>query len=143
MNTASSRTFLVWMAVLNLLLVAIGTIGARVGFPWFGISPSMAFLSFAAAAVGILTFFGLLWFFSSPSGGALPDQSLRVSITVAVITVYLIIVGEVAFFTATLELAKITDVMLTSFTSIVGVVVAFFFGTSAYVEVKKRDQGTK
>lgn len=141
--TTSSRTFLVWLAVSNLVLMAIGTIGASVGFPWLGLTNHMAFLSFSVSAVGILTFFGLLWSFSATNSGVLGEQSLRTSITVAVITVYLIIVGEVAFFTAKTDLAKITDVMLTSFTSIVGVVVAFFFATSAYVEVKKREKDTK
>ena len=137
MSTTSGRTFFVLLAVLNVVLVALGTLAARVGIPWLGVSGSMAFLSFMAAAVGIVTFFGLLWLVCGLNNGILPDQGLRTSITVAVITVYLVVVGEVAFFGKNVELAPVTDLMLTSFTSIVGVVVAFFFGASAYVEAQK------
>lgn len=137
MATVSSRNFIVGLAILNLIFVALGTVGASNGFSLLGLDRSMAFLSLMAAAIGILTFFGFLWFISTLNNGALPDQGLRTSITIAVVTVYLVIVGEVAFFAKSIELSEITNQMLTSFTSIVGVVVAFFFGASAYVEGQK------
>ena len=138
MNT-TSKAFLACIAAIDLLLVAFGTLAARYGFPSLGIRADSAFLMFATAAVGIITFFGLLLFLSRTNAAPLDDQCLRISITVAVVTVYLIIVGESVFWTTTLEMAKITDTVWTSFSSIVGIVVAFFFGTSAYMEVKKRD----
>jgi hypothetical protein len=52
---------------------------------------------------------------------------------------YLIIVALVAFIKHGYEqIAPITQTMVTSFTTIVGVVVAFYFGASAYVQTKER-----
>jgi hypothetical protein len=140
MNT-TSKAFLGWIAVVNLLLLAVCTFAMRYGVPWLGVRADTAFLMFAVAAVGIITFFGLLLFSYRMNGVPLGDQSLRVSITVAVITVYLVVVGEASFWATKTTPSPITDTVLTSFSSIVGVVIAFFFGSSAYVEAKKRDEG--
>jgi len=135
------KSLLVWIAAADLFLVAVGTFAARSDISWLGTRADTAFLMFAVAAVGLVTFFGLLLYFCWASAAPLEDRGLRVSITVAVVTVYLVVVGEAAFWTTKLAQSNITELMLTSFTSIVGVVVAFFFGSSAYVEVKKRDAG--
>jgi hypothetical protein len=137
----TSRAFLAWIGVVDVLLLAVSTFAARYGVPWLGIRADLAFLMFAVAAIGIITFFGLLLLSHRTTGAPLEDQGLRLSITVAVITVYLVVVGEAAFWATTTTPSPITDTVLTSFTSIVGVVIAFFFGSSAYVEVKKRDEG--
>jgi len=67
---------------------------------------------------------------------------MRTAITAAIVTVYLVLVGLVAFMTkGPKELLPITETMLTSFTSIVGVVLTFYFGASAYIQVQKKKLG--
>ena len=63
---------------------------------------------------------------------------LRGAIATAIVVQYLVLVGIVAFFGRGPEqLPPITQTMISSFTTIVGVVVAFYFGSSAYVEAEK------
>jgi hypothetical protein len=123
------------IAGINVVVIAFGTAGARSGFPGLQIGKSMAFLSFSVAAIGIITFFGLLGT-SLNSSSQITERGLRTSIAIAIVTVYLVIVGVSAFFTQKINLNPITEQMLTSFTTVVGIVVAFFFGASAYVEAK-------
>ena len=71
---------------------------------------------------------------------------LRTAITVSIVTVYLVLVSLVAFFQARGEgdeLPRLTETMLTSFTTIVAIIVPFYFGTSAYVQVKKQELENK
>ena len=53
---------------------------------------------------------------------------------------YLVLVGMVAYFAngdAFGKLLPITETMLASFTATIGVVIAFYFGASAYIEGKR------
>jgi hypothetical protein len=104
-------------------------------------------LAFATAAVGIVTFF----FFASrdahTSSDAVGRESrLRNAIAAAVVIEYLVMVGLVAYFVASEEnqqLDPITNTLVASFTSIVGVVIAFYFGSSAYLEVQERQSSNQ
>ncbi len=96
-------------------------------------------LALCTPAAGVLTFFH---FYAAPPDG-ISDYSkegrLRAAIAGAVIVQYLVIVGIVAYFIKGAEvLPKVTETMLTSFTTITGIVVAFYFGASAYVESKRQ-----
>ena len=104
------------------------------GFTFPGI-----FLSLALVATAVISFFGFLWHGIGEDPG-LDEEDMRTAITVSVVTVYLVLVGLVAFFpeqTPGGQLPAITNTMLTSFTAIVGVVVPFYFGASAYVQVQQ------
>jgi hypothetical protein len=103
-------------------------------------SPS-AYLSAAVVAVALITFFGVLHGLKSP-GQKLEDGAIRTAITVSIVSVYLVIVGMVAFFSGERELPSITSTMLTSFTALVAIVVPFYFGSTAYVQAKS-GQGTE
>jgi hypothetical protein len=119
---------LIFIAVLDAIIVVLGTIGAAIGFPFLGISSSLAFLSSALALIGLVTYFGIL------SQTGVNEAGLRAATASAVLTVYLVLVGEVAFFRSPNETPELTKSMLTHFTTVVGIVAAFFFGASAYVE---------
>jgi hypothetical protein len=91
------------------------------------------------AAVAIVSFFGL-YKLSLPSEETAQDReaSLRFAIAGSIVIEYLVLVGIVAFFKqGPDELPPITNTLITSFTTIVGVVIAFYFGSSAYVQGKQ------
>lgn len=131
-----------WVLLMALLIFGVVTIGAAlyVFAPgWWGFTFPGIFLSLALVATAVITFFGFLWHGLGQDPG-LDEEDIRTAITVSVVTVYLVLVGLVAFFpeqTPGGQLPEITNTMLTSFTAIVGVVVPFYFGTSAYVHIQR------
>ena len=94
-------------------------------------------LAFCTPAAGIITFFALLTERPLAQAGTGGDERLRQAIAGAVIVQYLVLVGIVAYFINGVEkLPPITETMLTSFTTVASVVVAFYFGASAFVDAK-------
>jgi hypothetical protein len=69
-------------------------------------------------------------------------DGMRHAIAAAILATYIDIVGSVAFFKAVekTDQPEITQTMLTSFTAIVGIVIPFYFGSSAYIRVQERGQ---
>lgn len=111
---------------------------------FFGTKAPLAFSTVAAA---LIAFF---WFASDSkqlaSTGGQGEGSFRKAIAAGIVVEYLVVVGLVAYLQGATDktLPPITEAFVTSFTSIVGVVIAFYFGASAYVEVKsKRDVAAK
>jgi len=100
---------------------------------------SRAFLSLMMVAVGLITFFGFMGLGVSAEDHNLSKTGIRLAIVVSVVTFYLVLVGTVSFFSKGGELPIITNTMINHFTTIVGVVVAFYFGTAAYEAVHKTD----
>jgi hypothetical protein len=97
--------------------------------------PGAVFLSLALIAVALITFFGVL--------GSASPQETRGDITISVVTVFLILVSQVAFYSLVpkeenLEFQPISQAMITSFTTIVGIVIASYFGASAYIHVNEQ-----
>jgi hypothetical protein len=97
-------------------------------------------LAFCTPAAGVITFFALL----TERRDARTDtgdgnERLRQAIAGAVVVQYLVLVGLVAYFINGVEkLPPITETMLTSFTTVASVVVAFYFGASAFVDSKAK-----
>jgi multisubunit Na+/H+ antiporter MnhC subunit len=97
-------------------------------------------LAFCVIAAALITFF---WFLPGSTGKGVGSPSeegvLRRAIAASLVVEYLVLVGTFAFWGGTTEsLAPMTQQLVTSFTTIVGVVIAFYFGASAYVEGKAR-----
>ena len=97
--------------------------------------PGAVFLSLALIAVALITFFGVL--------GSASPQETRGAITISVVTVFLILVSQVAFYSLVpkkenLEFQPISQAMITSFTAIVGIVIPSYFGASAYIHVNEQ-----
>lgn len=130
------------VALLILTIVGLALALAFLG----GIGGGPRPLAFCTAASGIITFFH---FIAIPSGNTQEsqnkDERLRAAIAGAVVVQYLVLVGLTAYFNnSTAKLPALTESMIGSFTAIVGVVVVFYFGSSAYIEVKrqgKQDNG--
>ena len=108
-------------------------------YPQLGIHPLAAF-SVSTAVIAVITFFGFMWLCHQQGGSlALTKGGLRLAIVASVVTTDLVLISTVTFFTTNWEVPKLTENFLTQFNTIVGVVVAFYFGTSAYVQVHSGD----
>jgi|GEM_PF-2805656 len=94
-------------------------------------------IGFAVIAAGLLAFAFFAGHQTSAGEPGTSDRSLRQAFAAAIIIQYLLLVGTVAFFRQGDQLPPITQTILSSFTAIVGVVVAFYFGVSAYVQTQK------
>ena len=128
-----AKVSLLIIAGINILIVAAGAILAK------GVlqsKPEPVFLSIAAATVGIVTFLGTLQLLTD--GGEIKEAHLRKAITVAVVTLYLIIVGEASFFMQPHQFSGLSEAMVKSFNWVVGAVVGFYFASSAYLKARDR-----
>jgi hypothetical protein len=99
-------------------------------------------LAFCTPAAGVITFFAMLTERrnTQPTSGG-DNERLRQAIAAAVVVQYLVLVGIVAYFINGAEkLPPITETMLTSFTTVASVVVAFYFGASAFTDSKGKSK---
>ena len=128
--------------LIRLLAIDLFILGACMGAgAWFGsVYPPI----FAITATGILTFFYLLYHaIRSAPDTPLQDRDLRIAITGSITTMYLALVGFGVFMrilvpgdaAASREAeSPLAQALILSFTSIVGIAIAFYFGTSAYLD---------
>ena len=128
----------IWLLIAFLLLIHVlaGTIGVLLDkdIP----------LGIASIATGLVTFFWLIGWARKRSEPTDRDGMLRAAVAGAIVMQYLSMVGTATFFNVGSEDASnITQTLVSSFTAIVGIVIAFFFGASAYIEVKKGKTQTK
>lgn len=132
MNMTKPLGGLLWIGILDVLIVAIGLV------LWKCVKTDAVFLTTVVIGVALVTFFGFLIVGQSMGGDWTIDKGgMRMAITAAVVTMYLVLVGLTVFMVkGPQELLPITQQMLVSFTGIVGVVVAFYFGSSAFVHVQ-------
>lgn len=118
---------------IDLLLLIAGLSLSLLDFTFSEIHDGLAILSLSVAAIGIITFWGILIAYNDNQEEV--EGTIRIATAVTIITIYIIIVGIVTFYPLNGPISDVTKTMLTSFTAIVGVVVAFFFGSSAYIRV--------
>jgi uncharacterized membrane protein len=96
-------------------------------------------IALATVAAALITFFVFASTMQgSPTAGLSPESRLRTAMASALVVEYVVLVGISAFIRQGPEkLLPLTATLLTSFTATIGVVVAFYFGASAYVERNK------
>lgn len=100
------------------------------------------YLALATVVVAITTFLGFLDIgLEAKKRISLSNSDMRTAIAASFIVTYLTIAGLVIFFTdnAASTLPEIARVMLTNFTATVGIVIAFYFGATAYVDANKKE----
>lgn len=100
-----------------------------------GFGANAATFSLMLVAVGLVTFYGFMALGNRDN--SLSKGDVRLAIVASTITTYLVLVGTVAFFRKESGLPEISSTVLNHFTTIVGVVIAFYFGTAAYEAVHK------
>lgn len=98
-----------------------------------------SYLSYSMLAISLISFFGFLWIYSCENDEFKVDEkSLRNTIATSITIVYLSLVTTVVFFKQEQqELPKITETLLSNFTVIVGIIIAFYFGSTAIEKLKK------
>lgn len=127
--------------LLAALITLLTSLGAYLSVRWDSNGPFIVVVV-ATAAISFVSLLVLTQ--SDKERWELTEGSMRTAIAGTIVIVYLVLVGIVAFFTHGPEkLPAISETMVTSFTTIVGVVVAFYFGASAYVQAssQKRERG--
>jgi len=109
-----------------------------------GLEPSQVF-PLAVGAIGIITFFGFAWVTNETGGQyALHKEGMRLAIVASVIVVDLVLVTTAPFLQNQSDPGDIFASLVNQFNTIVGVVVAFYFGASAYVQVgEKQDKSNE
>lgn len=131
----SRPSVLIYILLADLLLLLIGIFGPI----WFG-TDQVRILSFTTAAIGIWTFLGFFYVLYGP--GLVIEMAMRNAITASVISMFLVTVGIVTFFstipttagTPPQPLSELTRTIVSSFQTVVTVVVGFYFTSSAIVE---------
>lgn len=101
------------------------------------VSPRMI-LSLMVVAVALITFYGFMGLGVDGTDSTLSKSDIRLAIVISTLTSYFVIFGTVSFFDEGSEpgqLSALTSQFVTHFTTIVGVVIAFYFGATAYEAV--------
>jgi hypothetical protein len=108
------------------------------GWKDVAVSPTI-FLVLSLIATALITYFGSL-------GRAVGDNKvdhaeMRTAITVAIVTVYLVLVSETAFFiNVNTESSDLAKTMIGSFTALASIVIPSYFAASAYAEKQAADR---
>lgn len=136
------RTAIGIVVLMACLITLVSIVGLFFAVYWDNDAPLMV----VVIATAVISFVSLLVLTQSDKEQwDLTEGSMRTAIAGTVIIVYLVLVGLVAFFKVGPEkLPAISQTLVTSFTTIVGVVVAFYFGASAYIQAstERKEGGT-
>lgn len=103
-------------------------------------------VSVTAFAIGVVTFFGVAELSRSDNKEAFKGESLRTAIACSLVLSYLFIVCVSVFNVTPKEVGGVTQEMVKSFSNVIGVTIAFYFGASAATQIfseKKDDGGDK
>ena len=129
-QTVSRQSILIRLFALTIVIVGVG-IGAGSYFASF-FPPIFAFI-----ATGLLTFFGFVsLLFRGTPDARVEDRDIRIAIAASITTMYLTIVGYGIWVGKSGETDPIALSLMNSFSAVVGTVIAFYFGTTAYLEGK-------
>jgi hypothetical protein len=103
---------------------------------WLGNTDTV--LAFTVVACALLTFFSIL-----ALGNRLGEEwrldkgGMRNAITVAIVVTYFIVLTFSVFLSPPSSLNPLTETLIANFTTVVGAVIAFYFGASAYIQVSQ------
>lgn len=127
--------------ILAASIVVVNVVANLLSFYWHTRTP----LAVAIVATAVLSFVGLLAIRQSPQGEwKIEEADMRTAIAGTIVIEYLVLVATVAFLPELPNtegraetLPALTQTLISNFTYMVGVVIAFYFGASAYVEARK------
>jgi peptidoglycan/LPS O-acetylase OafA/YrhL len=124
-------------SLIKLLIVLLIVVG--LGYVSSVLLKHSSCLSFSMLSIAFISFFGFLWIYSCDNQEfKVDEQSLQNTIATTIVIVYLALVTTVVFFKEYQEeLPKITETLLINFTVIVGIIIAFYFGSTAIEKIKK------
>ncbi len=126
------------LMLITLALILAVTIVGGLLLSWKTNHP--AFIAMTVALTSIFTFFGVLSLpISGGSSEGITESGLRAAIATALIVQYILLISISAFANgpANERANPISQTLIANFTVVIGIVLAFYFGSSAYVEVQK------
>jgi hypothetical protein len=101
-------------------------------------------LAIASMVLALVTFFGLLAASeSSGKGWGYNKGSMRGAIAATILVVYFYVLSMNAFQPYRDKMPEMMETMVSSFTTILGIMIPFYFGASAYVQTHTTDADTK
>jgi len=137
---------IIWLGTLNISIVVFGLIvwvyalyyeDVKKILPDHAAAVILIAVMFALASV---TFFGIMSFGQRSSGAwAKNMDGTRIAIMATVLLVYFFLLGVNIFLYPPDKMSEITSTLINNFTYIVGIVIAFYFGSSAYIQIHAKD----
>lgn len=124
-----------WMGFLIVFIVLVSYI-MTVVFP----SKVRNILAGMIVVIGLVSFFGFVRLGVGPGDRALSKSDTRLAIVASLITTYIALVGSVSTFApraGDTNSPEITTTLINHFTYIIGVVIVFYFGTTAFETAQK------
>jgi uncharacterized membrane protein len=96
---------------------------------------------FGIASTGLIVFFGIiLQNLQSGTEKEISSESMRLATAGMIICSYLALVVYCLFLQETFKLSPFGETLVTNFTAVVGTILVFFFGSSAYIEAKTKTE---
>lgn len=132
--------------LLNLaaILILLAIVGSAVWsfFPRDQFSANVDFIiGVTAFAIGVVTFFGIAGLNRSPQDPPLlTDERLRTAIACGLLMSYLYMVTFTTFVANALKVGEVTKAFVESFSSVMGITIAFYFGASAATQIFAKDK---
>lgn len=132
MRRPSTSGILVGMA---LLIVAVSSIGYWLMYRF----QNTAIVALIVISVAAITFSSLLMLGHGEGPEApISEASMRSALAGTIVIVYLVLLSIATQALLPEAHSAISDTLITSFTSIVGVVIASYFGASAYIQTRSK-----
>lgn len=117
-----------YATVICILVYGVAILGAVLGF-----GPERAWLQFGIGAITMVTFFAFFWV--EPPHSA---ERVRNAIACSMIVTYLLLVVTFLFFHIKEDIPTLTQSLLTNFTTTIGIVIASYFGATAFIDSRKQ-----
>jgi len=96
---------------------------------------------FGIASTGLIVFFGvIIQNLRSGTEKEISSESMRLATAGLITSTYIALVAYCVFLAETFKLAAFSETLVTNFTAVVGTVLAFFFGSSAYIEARTKTE---
>lgn len=127
-----------YLVMLTSILILIAIIGS-VAWSVFLHENYDFVVSVTAFSVGVITFFGVIGVNRSARGQqALGGENLRTAIACSLVISYLFIVCFTTFVANPKTAGAVTQEFVKSFSNIIGITIAFYFGASAAAQIAEK-----
>lgn len=130
----------------QLIVLGIGNILIAIGglFIWRFFKPLDTVLAMTAIFLAFFTYFGFMAISQSlGQGWASNIGSMRTAIASGILVFYFFILSISIFFSAAYKFSDFSQTMINNLTTIIGIIIPFYFGASAYVQAAQAQASSK
>jgi hypothetical protein len=126
-----------WLALILFIIAATGTLIWDFGYN----GDHDTILGLTTFSIGLTTLFGFMMLSNSRTRDwSLTRGGLRGAIAASIVVTYLFLVGLTTFLETPERVSEVTKSFISSFTGVVGVTIAFYFGASAVVQALGKEE---